>query len=477
MDNHLERPEVRSLKNKRFGSNIRKSGTTNIYYYYYIKKYDSYFVRAALPYTEKVEDFLKADYYFILFILLLFIITSFLLIYVSDHFGKTISNLKKIAFKASNNEKLDDIVFEDNELGEIGKEIKKIYNKMSTTTKQLSLERDRLANFFNTSRGGVGIFSKEKKMIISNNHFINYINLISQEKLDSQDSFFYKREFLDIKTFLDNSLKEKQKNSSKSFNLFSNNRYFLFQVTLLNDLSFEITINDITEVENEKKLKQKMTSNIAHELKTPVSAILGYMETILNNSDLEKYQLNLFIEKSFKQAKRLSNLIQDISIITKIDEAKNLFEIKRVNLHTIIKEIIFDFDYTLKLNDITIDTNVDKNYFIEGNKFLLDSIFRNLIDNSIKYAGKFTKIKIDMYFKDDGYYYFSYSDNGKGIPQKSLSKIFERFYRIDKGRDRRVGGTGLGLSIVKHSVEFHKGNILAKSEINKGVIFNFSLKK
>lgn len=479
MDNHLYRPEIKSLENKKFISrSLRKSATTNIHYYYYLKKYDNYFIRAALPYTSKVENFLRADYYFLLVILSIFVFVSFLLIYVSDHLGKTISNLKKFALKASNNQELDDIIFEKNELGEIGKEIKNIYNKMRLTTKELSLERNRLVSFLNISRGGIAIFSQDKKMILSNNYFITYTNFITSEKLDKQENFFYQKEFEDINNFLDKNLKINGEKKSQSFTLFSNNKYFLFQIMILNDLSFEISITDVTESENEKRLKQEMTANIAHELKTPVSAILGYMETILENPNLDKQRLNLFVEKTFKQAHRLSNLIRDISVVSKIDEAKYLFEIRKVDLAKIIEEIIFDFDSLLKINQIAVNLNIEKNSFIEGNKFLIDAIFRNLIDNSIKYAGKFISINIDMYFKDDGYYYFSYSDTGKGIPRESLSKIFERFYRIDNGRSRKLGGTGLGLAIVKHAVEFHQGNIFAKSIQGKeGLVFEFSIKK
>ena len=484
MDNHLSRIEIKNSLVRDYGSNIRKSSTTGTYYYYFAKKYDNYFIRTALPYTADIKNFLKADIYSLFVILFLFFIISFLLIYVSDMFGKTISKLKEFVLKVNNNEKLSNVDFGKNELGEIGNLIRDVYYKMKNNSEELSLERNRLINFLNVTKEGIAIFSSENKLLLSNSHFISYVNTVSKHTVKSPEKFFDDKAFVDIKKFISDAVSNKEKDKSadnlelsKKIKIFSADRKFKFQVFILNDFSYQISINDITEIENEKKIKENLTANIAHELKTPVAAISGYMETILENPSISEEKIYSFVGKSYNQALRLSSLINDISILNKIDDAKDMFEITNINVSSIIKGIFLDFDYKLKENNIKFDWKVSENIIIEGNIFLIDTIFRNLIDNSINYAGKFCEIIIKVYSEDNDYIYFSYKDTGEGIPEQDLSKIFERFYRVDSGRSRKLGGTGLGLSIVKHAVDFHKGEIYAKQTNENGVNFNFSLKK
>ena len=140
-------------------------------------------------------------------------------------------------------------------------------------------------------------------------------------------------------------------------------------------------------------------------------------------------------------------------------------------------DVINDVQLQIEDKHFDIVKEYTKPLPINGNRSLLYSIFRNLLDNALNYAGENTRIRINCYREDDYFYYFSFSDNGIGIPEEHLSKIFERFYRIDKGRSRKLGGTGLGLAIVKNAVQFHKGNISAKSSPEGGITFVFSLQK
>ena len=125
----------------------------------------------------------------------------------------------------------------------------------------------------------------------------------------------------------------------------------------------------------------------------------------------------------------------------------------------------------------TVVRNYKNPIIVSGNRSLLYSIFRNLIDNALAYAGTGTTIEINCYREDEQYFYFSFSDDGLGVEEKHLNKLFERFYRVDKGRSRKMGGTGLGLSIVKNAVLYHKGNISAKNNPNGGLSFLFTISK
>ncbi len=228
------------------------------------------------------------------------------------------------------------------------------------------------------------------------------------------------------------------------------------------------------EEQDKLRLKRQLTNNINHELKTPICSILGYLEMVLNNPDLDSARCKQFISKSYDQAERLRLLMMDLSTITRIDEASNMIDKERINLTALIRDIQDDVLPQLEKQNISIRSNINKDLYIEGNQSLLYSIFRNLIDNAIAYSGA-RNISVDLIAEDSVKYYFSLRDNGIGIDEKHLPYIFERFYRVDKGRSRKAGGTGLGLSIVKNAVLFHSGTIEARLEEMGGLEFRFSL--
>jgi two-component system OmpR family sensor kinase/two-component system phosphate regulon sensor histidine kinase PhoR len=236
-------------------------------------------------------------------------------------------------------------------------------------------------------------------------------------------------------------------------------------------------INDITKLEKRRLLKQQLTSNIAHELKTPLASIKGYIETILGNQDIAKEKQEYFLRKAHSQAGRLTDLINDVSLLNNIEDAGELFPFKPVDIKKVIDEVYENFANRMAEKHILFHADVKKGTVIKGNESLLFSIFQNFVENSINYAGTEITISIKVYHEDEKYYYISYSDNGEGIPSKHLSRIFERFYRVDHGRTRETGGTGLGLAIVKNAVQLHKGEISVRNQSTGGIEFLFSLAK
>ena len=254
-------------------------------------------------------------------------------------------------------------------------------------------------------------------------------------------------------------------------------KHFALKLLLFTDNSYEITLNNISDNEKNRLLKQEMTNNIAHELKTPVSSIRGYIETLLEQPDITPDKQHFFLERTYSQVVRLSDLIRDIALITKTEEASELFQKEEVNVYTTVQEVIADLNDALTSHSITVQNHIKEDLFIEGNKTLIYAIFRNLMDNSINYAGDHIIIVIDNYTNDQEFCYFSYYDTGQGVDEMHLHRLFERFYRVCEGRSRQTGGSGLGLSIVKNAVLFHKGEISAKNRKEGGLEFLFSLRK
>lgn len=228
--------------------------------------------------------------------------------------------------------------------------------------------------------------------------------------------------------------------------------------------------------QEQDKLKRQLTQNIAHELKTPVASIQGYLETILDNPHIDEETKKQFLKHSYAQSQRLTSLLQDISTLNRMDDAPEIKENVEVNISQMVEDISKETALQLEKHHMSFIINLPENIIVHGNKSLLYSVFRNLTDNAIAYAGNGTTITLDA-VENNKDWSFAFYDNGIGVANEHLSRIFERFYRVDKGRSRKLGGTGLGLAIVKNAVIIHGGTIQAKNLPTGGLRFDFNIKK
>ncbi len=234
-------------------------------------------------------------------------------------------------------------------------------------------------------------------------------------------------------------------------------------------------------IEQEQEMKQtlmrrQLTQNIAHEIKTPVASILGYTETLLSTPDIPSETAKRFLERTHVQAQRLTSLLADLSILNRVDYAPHVIAMHRVNVSQLVGDVVQDVELALKKKDMKLNNYLPEDIIVNGNESLIYSIFSNLIDNSINYAGEGSTIEI-LASDTIQHWNFIYRDNGMGVEEQHLSRLFERFYRVDKGRSRSMGGTGLGLAIVKNAVLQHNGTITVEKLNEGGLQFKFSLKK
>jgi len=473
MENHAHRPEVLSALKTGTGSNIRTSATNEKEYLYYAKQFTTCYIRVALPYDIQVRHILKPDKLFLYYIFGLFIVILLIINIVAERFGKSIRGLRDFAKAVEQGNPHTPIHFPQDELGEIGTKIAENYKRLKESKKAIDMERDKLLQHVLTSEEGLCFFSSGKTVEFYNGLFIQYLNTIIDEANSNPAVIFTDVSFEKVNRFLQH---EDIKDNYFETQINKHGKTFAARVNIFDDRSFEIVLNDVTKEEATRRMKQEMTGNITHELRTPVTGIRGCLETILEHSlDPEKKQY--FIERAYNQVLALSEIIQDMSLITKIEDAPQSFKLESVSISELLEEIRKDLEIQLQENNIRMEWNVE-NIIVKGNHNLLFSIFRNLTDNVIRYAGKDVGIFVNKYSEDNGFYYFSYSDTGVGIPdEQHLVRLFERFYRITEGRTRDTGGSGLGLSIVKNAIAFHKGTIIAKNKPDGGLEFLFNLPK
>ena len=478
LENHSKRPEIEFANKNKTGYNIRTSTSNGQKYIYYAKSYNDKYIRTALPYNIETEQFLRADNGFLYFIIALFLFTLFFINYIAGMFGKSIKQLRDFTVAAETQQttsllhsQLFTLNFPKDELGEVGKRIVNIYQTLEENEKKIAQEHEKLLQHIHSTEEGVCFFSSERKVEFYNGLFIQYLNILVDSTTIEPSVIFSANFFETANIYLNENKNEKYFETTIN----KQGRYFSIHINLFDDKSFEIIIRDYTRQERTRLLKQEMTANIAHELRTPVTSVRGYIETILSQS-LDAEKEHYFISKAYKQILNLSELISDISLITKIENAPEMFRMEKINIVSVIERVFEDFASVFEKNDILTEINIPQNTIICGNENLIYSIFRNLTENVINYAGKAVKISINLYNTDDTFYYFSFLDNGVGIKDEHhLNRIFERFYRINEGRTRDMGGSGLGLSIVKNAVTFHKGSISVKNRINGGLEFLFNL--
>lgn len=481
MGNHLDRPEVAMAEESREGEgvNIRCSATFHKDYFYFAKDYHGFIVRVALPFNAEVQNFMKADNVFLWFVLMLFPIALVLLIYISDRFGKAVSGLRN--FMNSADRGLVDyerITFPQSELGKLGEKIMQKYKQLEDSSRQIALERERLLRHFHYFEEGIGIFDAKRRNLYTNPRFTQYINVILEHPTGNVDTLWKAQAFAPVAEFLDlHSKQDTAQNDTPVFRytLKAGGSTFGVQVLVYSDGSFELSLANVTKAEKNRVLKQQMSNNITHELRTPVSSIRGYLETIIECPTLSDERKRYFVEKAFAQVVRLTDLIRDVALITKTEEAADLMPREEVDISRVIADVREDLHAGLESQHMTLHVNLPEGLTLNGNYSLIYSIFRNLVENSIRYAGEGTEVNISCYNMTQEFCYFSVYDTGQGVAEEHLPRLFERFYRVTEGRTRANGGTGLGLSIVRNAVLFHHGDISVRNRKGAGLEFIFTL--
>ncbi len=479
MSDYFEEPEVQNALISGIGSGIRVPFGSDQPHFYYARQYEDFMLWMDMPFTYSKTLFTSSNL-FPLFLLLLFFASLCVFLLHSDILRKNLARISDF-LDSDGSAHLDYNHFKlpDNETGLLLRKIIRNYQQLQQSRDEINVLQEKLIRHFHYVQEGICIFSPQREKIYANALFVQYISNILAEPTFDMGRIFSAPEFKEMVEFLNANMPVQPTDArlpSYSAILEKNGRTYKVRLLVFSDNGFEVSLDDVTRLEQNKALKQEMTNNIAHELKTPVSSIRGYLETVLENG-MDDEQRKFFLERAYNQTLRLTDLIQDVSFLNKIEEASDLFKKEPVAVRDIVAEVADDLHIDMENQAVVFENALNPDVVVNGNRTLLYALFRNLVENSLHYAGKGVVIHIEMYDQDATLYHFDYYDTGCGVDDVHLARIFDRFYRVSEGRTRKDGGSGLGLAIVKNAVQFHGGMITARKYKDHGLEFIFSLSK
>ncbi|MGL5149657.1 MAG: HAMP domain-containing sensor histidine kinase, partial [Clostridium sp.] len=353
------------------------------------------------------------------------------------------------------------------ELGVLGKTFNEMADKLECTVKEVKDKQSRLEAIVNSMQSGVIAVDKKNKIIAINPYAKDIFGIRKDVKGEELTEYIGDYDINSILNERDGSAKE-----IKIFHPFEKTLR-IKKASIINGymiLGKVIAIHDITEMKRLELVRSQFVANVSHELKTPLTSIKGFAETLRYVKDEETREK--FLDIIDKESERLTRLINDILVLSNIEN-----NIENSNEEFMPNEIILDaisvLDVQAKNKNIKLELIQENNSFIVGNRDKFLQLVINLVENAIKYSGDGCEVKVKSYNKN-GNYFFKVEDNGIGIPREDLPRIFERFYRVDKAR--KSGGTGLGLAIVKHIVKTFNGSIKVDSELGVGTSFRIKIK-
>ena len=472
LDNHNNRQEIIDAFKNGSGSSVRYSESLSISMVYVATKIDdNTVIRSSVP-VNNIRVFTSGTLkYYIAIILLVFVLSLFLAVKLVKIIVYPINELQKVTSKIENGDlNKRAIIYNYDEIGFLAQTFNNIADQLEIRIIDSLDKKNKLEAILESMESGV--------IAIDNNENIILINSYSQKLFDlKEDNIGKKISDCIIDYDLINFIREIPEIGTKEIKLFHPiERELRVKKSpiinyLNNSIGIVITVQDITDIKRLENMRSEFVANVSHELKTPLTSIKGFSETLRYVDDSETK--NKFLDIIDKESERLTNLINDILILSNIENIHKM-ESEYFNPGDVIENVLDMVKSQAYKKSIIIKYNDCFNSEILGSKDKFHQLAVNLIENAIKYSNENGIVKIDLTLEEQ-YFVFKVKDNGIGIPKNDIPRIFERFYRVDKSRSTR--GTGLGLAIVKHIVKLFNGEISVKSKVGIGSTFTVKIKK
>ena len=489
MENHLYRPEISTaIETRSVGQAIRESATQNTEVYYYARYQPelNLVIRTAMPMVTYLQTLSSIQVQFLVFFGIALLALILIGLGSATFLTKPLTDLKKASIAMSAGNYKVRVVQRLDDKTEIG-EVSRAFNTMAGKLENVVLELDDKNLEMNTILNSIG----NSILVVDKNLNVTFMNRYTREEFVDQSysedkdypliSIVHSREAEQIANRVISS--KKPEHAEMVINTRKGTKSFRVIALPMASPKFGgviITFQDITQMQKLQQMRSEFVSNVTHELKTPLTSIRGFVDTLRQGAMKNPEVAERFLEIIDVEAERLYKLISDILSLSEIEEMKEDSDATVFDLNPLFDEVMVLLDDEAVAKHVTMITGdgeeLSAPFLVKANRYRIKQILINLIENAIKYNVDNGKVYISAERNSAGEVVLKVRDTGYGIAKEHLPRIFERFYRVDKSRSKELGGTGLGLSIVKHIAMLYGGNASAESTVGQGSEFTVTLK-
>lgn len=487
MENHSDRPEVQEIlvNDQPAGESIRYSDTENIEMMYVASPlYDDNgeaagIIRTSFPLHSINETMVVFWRGLAVFLTIILVIAAVAASILSRSITRPVSNIIKVTKRLGDKDYSSRVHTEvSGEIGELADSVNELAMSLQNQMRALHENEQQLSTILSNMVSGVMLINQEGKILMINSAMEKFLathnqHIVGQDYKGFDDNLNLKKDISAV--FDDNEKIHKEITSEDLSQKVFDAHLGPFYGNGWKQRGVIIVLHDITDIKRLENMRSDFVANVSHELKTPVTSVKGFAETLLSGEVNDQETAKSFLQIIYDESERLDRLIRELMHLSRIENNVSPLKLGGVDLVALLHDNIRTLSKAIsnKNIEITLPPDTEK-VLIEGDADRLSQIFLNLVANAITYTGEggSVSISIEVTTTDAR---VSISDTGIGIPEESLPRIFERFYRVDKARSRNSGGTGLGLAIVKHLIESHKGKIELSSVEGEGTTFTVIL--
>lgn len=477
LENHFNRPEIQEARLKGTGKSVRYSdslGIDMLYVAVAVKDGQGItgYIRLARPLHDVQNIIEKVYQYILLTMFIVAIIALGIALFFSYRLYEPIKTMKQFTEKLRRGEPVGSIILgTSDETRTLADNINYLVEELKDKIRIAHEEKSKMMTAFTSMNEGILIINEKgliefSSPVLSNMLAIHYNDVIGKTLIEAFRNIDLQKAFSEFK--------EKRVNVSREI-IFGNLEKVILQVSVSavhghpDEEKIMIVFHDVTRLKKLEQIRMDFVANVTHEIKTPLTAIIGYLETIKNGAINNIDETKKFIDIILKQSQRLNRLVDDLLTISNIEMKEIKLDFQDVSLNTSIANVISLVEAKAKLKNIFIRNDVRENIApIKADRDKITQIFVNVLDNAVKFTPEQGEVVITADERET-YLVISVTDTGIGVPADEINRLGERFYRVDKSRSRDLGGTGLGLSIVKHLMMAHGGKMEIESHLGRGM--------